>query len=214
MTSKPFHTIPSLNLSTFTTDDLEKLSSAGRYFNIDRIRFTPGGQLAVSGVAEEDLPELTALLGEFMHSMPDNGIGTIFACPGCNDCKHGLRDTSEIASKIQNLDLPLPLPAKVKIAVAGCTRCCTMPRLRDIGLIPAGGDAGEWHLYFGGNGGSKPRISDCIGENLSPDETLKYIRISLSIYQQCAKPGIRTSRFIETTGFESFRKKLEKKLTS
>ena len=209
MTTKPFYTIPALHLPTFTTDDLEKLSSAVQRFNIEKMRFTPGGQLAVSEIAEEDLPEFTALLRQFMKTMPENGISIIFSCPGSKACKHGLRDTTVIAEKIQNLELVLPLPAKVKIAIAGCPRCCTMPRLRDIGLIPG---AGGWHLYFGGNGGANPRISDCLAENLSTDETLEYMRLCLAIYQEHAQPGMRTSRFVEKMGIKPFRKKLEKKL--
>lgn len=210
MNSKPFHIISSLNLPFFTLADLEKLGNAGRRFNIEKMRFTPGGQLAVSGIVDKDIPEFTALLSQFMQPIPENGISVILACPGCNDCKHGLRDTTDIAEKLQNLHISQPLPAKVKIAIAGCPRCCTMPRLRDIGLIPAAGASGGWHLYFGGNGGANPRISDRIAENLSTDQSLEYIKHCLDVYKKNAQPGMRTSRFIEAIGIAAFIKKTEK----
>ena len=84
-----------------------------------------------------------------------------------------------------------------------------MPRLRDIGLVPAGQG---YNLYFGGNGGANPRISDCIGEHLGSDEILDYIRASLAIYQEHARPGMRTSRYIEQITIAVFRKKLQKRL--
>ncbi len=209
MSSTPFRTISSLALPFFRPDDLEKLYRAAQRFNIEKIRFTPGGQLSVSGVDDEAMVGLTASLKQFMQPLPENTIAAVSPCPGSGACKHGRRDTAAIAEKIQSLDVQLPLPAKVKIGIAGCRRCCTMPRLRDIGLVPA---ARGFNLYFGGNGGASPRISDCIGEHLGSDEIVDYIRASLAIYREHARPGMRTSRYIEQIGIADFREKLQKRL--
>lgn len=211
MKTQSFRTINSLTLPAFSPDELARLCHAAQRFDVEKIRFTSGGQLAVSGLSDEAVDGFTSLLSQFMKTLPENSIGTVLSCPGAVVCKHGRGDTPAIAEQIQNLTSVLPLPAKVKIGISGCPRCCTMTRLRDIGLVTA---TRGFHLYFGGNGGGNPRISDCIGEHLNLAETLRRIQASLDIYREQAAPGMRTSRFIENITISVFRKKLQKRLSS
>lgn len=205
-----FKTIPDLYLPTFGVDELEKLLGAARRFDIERMRFTPAGQLAVSGLHQEDVPELQSILTTFMSGPSPNGIGRIMTCPGCGDCKFGVRNTEEIAARLGQIDVVLPFPAPLKISVAGCRRCCTMPRIRDIGLLP--GPKG-WSLSFGGNGGATPRIGDMIGQDLSEEDLLSLVQGCLNVYQQDANPGERTARYVERIGITEFLKIIKKNVS-
>ena len=107
--------------------------------------------------------------------------------------------------RIKNLEFQTSMPAKVKVAVAGCPRCCTMPFVRDIGLIPANGG---WTLTFGGNGGGKPRIGDILAKKIPENEVIRLVYKSLLIYCEHAGARQRTSRFIEKFGIQRFKEQL------
>jgi len=199
-----FTIIPDLTLPRLTPDELEALLAATQRFNIQQLRFTANNQIAVSGVKDSDLPELIRHLGQFMTEMGTGDLSVI-SCQGCSNCTCNSETAISLVRRLKNLTVGEPLPAKVKVAVAGCPRCCTMPFVRDIGLIPVNG---RWKVIFGGNGGARPRIGDIIAEKLQEDEVLNVIHTCLHIYCTHARKKQRTSRFIETFGIEQFKKKI------
>lgn len=208
---KNHHFIPNLQLPTLSIKDLESLLTICKDFNIEHIRFTPGNQLSLSGFDESRKKELIKKLANFMRPMPTNGISSIHSCTECTTCDKTTSDTTQITAQLENLILPAPMPAKIKVAVAGCKRCCTMPLVRDIGLIPVGN---KWRLFFGGNGGRNPRIADIIADNLHQSEAIDLIQKCLTVYQKLADQNMRTSTFIEQIGLNNFRDKLFQKKES
>ena len=144
MTSHNFKTVPGLHLPTFSVRELELLLESARHFNIQHMRITPASQIAVSGVDESDFPALIAQFQRFMVTMEKKQI-SIISCSGCGNCKFGVGDTSSVARSLEEMNFNKPLPAKCKIAIAGCSRCCTMPYVRDVGLIPS---PHGWKLIF------------------------------------------------------------------
>ncbi|MGA7278200.1 MAG: hypothetical protein WBW79_09705 [Desulfocapsaceae bacterium] len=206
-TSGRYRTIAGFHLFSLSPADLERLYKTTREFSFDRLRFTPSGQIAVSGLSDADFTVLSARLQTFMRPLPASGLASIYSCAGCSGCSWGIEDTETIARAILELEYPEPMPARLKIAVAGCPRCCTMPRLRDVGLFPT---ASGWNLSFGGNGGSQPRIGDIIGRLLDAPTALNLMQKALSIYQLEARPGQRTAAFVEQCGIEYFKKSLKK----
>lgn len=204
MTSHNFKTIPGLHLPTFSVPELELLLESARHFNIEHMRITPTSQIAVSGVDESDFPELIAQFQQFMVTMEEKQI-SIISCSGCGNCKYGIGDTSSVVRTIGEMHFSEPLPAKCKIAIAGCSRCCTMPFVRDIGLIPS---PHGWKLIFGGNGGGNPRIGDIVAEKVPEHELVELVYKCLHVYRKHGHPKQRTSRFIEDFGVERFKKEL------
>lgn len=203
-----FRTIGGYQLSPLSRNDLKHLSEAADACKIERLRFTPSSQIAVSCASEEQFSQFSQRIKPILKPLPTNGISTIFCCGGCNDCDHGLADTDHLASLMQTMDLPVPMPAKLKVAIAGCPRCCTMPRLRDIGLSPYSGKSRKWNLSFGGNGGIKPRIGDVLGTGLGLDEVFALIHKAVTLYQKEAKSGMRTAAYVEHVSKEVFLEKL------
>jgi NAD(P)H-nitrite reductase large subunit len=210
LSKNSFTTISSYQLSTLNGSQLKLLWETVERFGIEQIRFTPGSQIKVSGLAENRLADFVNQLKPLLKPLPANGITSIYNCNEQGECKNGCITTAKVVEMLCSLDLPQPMPARIKAAVAGCPRCCTMPRLRDIGMIPASLQARTWHVYFGGHGGRNPRIADPIGEHLRLDESLALIRRALIIYQSEAKQKMRTSSYLRTTTLDSFLKKIEK----
>lgn len=205
MKRKTLKTIPGLHLPTFTVSELEDLLETAREFNIGNMRFTHGNQLSVSGIEDSEIPLLVDRLKRFMKPLPDRGLTAIISCPGSGNCVHGKIDTTTIITHLRAMQFNKPLPAKCKIAVAGCTRCCTMPFVRDIGLIP---ESKGWKLIFGGNGGARPRIGDILADQLQETEAVDLVEKCLVLYQKHARKNQRTGRFIEEYGPERFKKEL------
>jgi NAD(P)H-nitrite reductase large subunit len=205
-----FITIPGYRITSLTAAELRTLWSAVEKFGIERIRVTPGSQIAVSGLAVDLVAEFVSCIRPLLIPLPTNGLTSVFSCNQWGECKNGCIPTAELVEKLGALELPQPMPARIKVAVAGCPRCCTMPRLRDIGFIPASVKTRTWHVYFGGHGGRIPRIGDLIGASLTLDESLELTRRALLVYQQEAAPQARTSGFMRTTSLENFLKKVEK----
>lgn len=213
MSSTPTHTFKTISgyrLDTLSRDDLKMLWSTVEKFNVERIRFSSGSQIAVSGLAAEQLAEFVNDLIPLLKPQPDNGLASILNCNDCGDCKNGCISTGELVRKLGSLELPQPMPGRIKVAVAGCPRCCTMPRLRDIGFIPASAKAETWNIFFGGNGGRTPRIADQIGAHLTLEESLDLVQRALTLYQREAGDKMRTSGYLRTMVLEEFLKKIEK----
>ncbi len=129
----------------------------------------------------------------------------INTCPSPEECKHAIEQSNVLERELSRELSCLDLPAKVKIAIAGCSRCCTMPKVRDVGLIatPKG-----WKLYFGGNGGNRARIGDLIEKNLSLDDAVRLSYVCLQIYSRYGSSRMRTSFFLEKYGIAFLKKNL------
>ena len=210
-TSLPiFITINGYRFDSLSSDDLKILWSAVDKFKIDRVRFTPGSQIAVTGLADTQYAAFVSYLQPLLKPQPNNGINSILNCNDCGECKNGCIKTGELVDRLGSLNLPQPMPGRIKVAVSGCPRCCTMPRLRDIGFIPASATTQTWNVFFGGNGGRKPRIADQIGANLTLFESLDLVRRALTVYQREAEDRMRTADYLRSVVLENFLKKIEK----
>lgn len=208
--NKRFRLISGYRIEPFSETDLKLLGEGMTTFGVDRIRFTPGSQLSVSGLNDEQVDSFTRFILPLLKPLPDNGISAIFSCNECADCRNRMVDTNIIIEELTRMTLPQPMPAKVKVAVAGCVRCCTMPRMRDVGFIPASAETSGWNVFFGGNGGRKPRVGDRIGTGLSVDESIKLACQALTLYQKIARDKMRTSTFLSELTLKEFLKMVKK----
>ena len=204
MNRRRFRTIPGLYLPTLGETELKALSQTVEAFKLSEIRFTPSNQLAVADLDDQTLLQLTAHLKTFMQEI-DKGSIVVLSCHGCNNCAVKGGDVATVTERVKQLSRAIQLPAKCKIAVAGCSRCCTMPFVRDLGLIPT---PSGWQLIFGGNGGGNPRIGDIIAEKVQDDILDELITRCLTVYRTHAAPKQRTSRFIESFGLLRFKQEV------
>jgi NAD(P)H-nitrite reductase large subunit len=204
-----YMTISGYRLRSLDPSGLEHLLLGVKNFGVERIRLSGASQLSVAGLSETELEKFCRFIDPLLRPDPVNGIASILSCNDCGGCRNTIIDSRSIVQKLAEMKLPQPLPAKIKIGVAGCMRCCTMPRIRDVGLIPASARTGHWNVYFGGNGGRRPRIGNLIGTNLSERDCLELIRSALIIYQREADTNMRTAEYLRKATPEVFLEKLD-----
>jgi len=125
----------------------------------------------------------------------------IRTCNADSGCRYACISGKELEIKIAESFSILELPARIKVGISGCPRCCTSPKLRDIGLI---GTQKGWEIHFGGNGGYHPRIALQVGAGLTEKEVLLKISQLLSVYRLHGQAGQRTSRFLDFFGEDRF----------
>jgi len=63
-------------------------------------------------------------------------------------------------------------------------------------------------IFFGGNGGTKPRIGDLIAWGLSSDEAVDCTVRLLEYYRDQAQKKERTARFMERKGIDALKREL------
>lgn len=202
MKKRSFHKIEGFCAEDFTPGDLKITAAILDRYNVEKIRFSSGGRLSVSGISGNQLRQLSCELEIFPQFKTENGITYIHYCPGHDQCKYGIIDGKDVAERLGKLTFTPSLDTKVKVAIAACRMCCTEPYVRDVGLIAA---ANGWQVLFGGNGGSRPRIADMVADQLTAEQAIELVRRCLLYYQHNRGSKIRTARFMETVGCETLR---------
>jgi NAD(P)H-nitrite reductase large subunit len=203
---KTYAIMPGIKMGMLTPDDLEKIATICRKFDIPVTKVTGAQRLAFLGMEPEKLKALKEELG-IPDTLPHtrNRIHYVQACPGNEWCKYGTGNSLSLGSEIEKLELDGPLPYKVKVGVSGCRMCCCESWIRDVGLVS---EKNGWKLIFGGNGAGRPRIGDVVAEGLNDKEALALVKKCLNFYIKNAKFKTRSARFMERVGIDELKKGL------
>lgn len=186
-------------------EDLVKIAGIAQKYQIPVLKITSGQRIILAGIAEEDVSKVCADLGPL--ARPETGpcVKFVQACLGTGMCRYGSQDSIALAGEIEKRLYRQIFPAKVKIGVSGCQRCCSESQVRDVGII---GTTRGWMIFFGGNGGTKPRIGDLIAWGLSSDEAVDCTVRLLEYYRDQAQKKERTARFMERKGIDALKREL------
>lgn len=185
-----------------TPGELERIARAARDFAVPLVKLTTGQRIALLGIAERDLPAVAAALGLDGHRPPGPCLKYVAACPGTTACRWGMQDALAFASALEARFGGRELPSKLKCGVSGCTRNCGAVFARDLGFM---GTGRGWMVFFGGNGGRRPRTADLVGANLAGSEALDLAARLVDHYATNARPGERTARYVERVGMATVR---------
>ena len=188
-----------------TPEDLEKIARAGRKYHIPVLKITSGQRIALVGLKPEDVRKVTDDLGPLAKPESAPCVKFVQACLGTDMCRFGNQDSIGLAKSVDEAFKDRTFPAKIKIGISGCPRCCGESHIRDIGIM---GTNRGWTIFFGGNGGTRPRFGDSVARGLSTTEALDCTRRLAEYYRAHAKPYERTARFMERTGMETLRSEL------
>jgi len=202
-TRHTFRTVPGYSLPVLSADDLARLHEYAERYHVTHLRFTPASHLAVAVEDDQSYEQFCTAVIPLMTPLPKNGT-IIHSCNDHVRCSHEFENSSSIVTRLTDLDFGPKMPAKLKIGVAGCYRCCTMVRVRDIGIFPAARNSARWNLSFGGNGGRSPRIGDVIATGLLEDELIDTVFRAVQVYREHGKPRERTASFVTRIGVEPF----------
>jgi len=188
-----------------TAEHLEKVAGIVRKYRITTIKITSGQRIALIGIAPEHVAQIRKELGDAAEQSEGPCVKYVQACLGIESCQYGVEDSIGLAGIIEEKFRNRTFPAKVKIGVSGCPRCCGESHIRDIGLMA---NRKGWTVFFGGNGGARPRFGEVVAKNLAAGEAVDLVERLLAYYRSGARPHERTARFMERIGTETLRSDL------
>jgi len=188
-----------------TPDDLEKIAKVGRKYRIPMLKITSGQRIALIGIEPGNVQKVVHDLGPLAKPETAPCVKFVQACLGTDMCRYGNQDSIGLARAVDEQFADQTFPAKIKIGISGCPRCCGESHTRDIGIM---GTNKGWTVFFGGNGGTRPRFADLIARDLGATEALDCAQRLAEYYRSHAKPHERTARFMERIGMDTLKSDL------
>ncbi len=188
-----------------TPEQLETIARVGRKYHVPVLKVTSGLRVLLAGIQPEDVSRVFADLGPLAKPETSPCVKFVHACIGTDMCKYGKQDSIGLARTIENQFKDQSFPAKIKIGVSGCPRCCSESHTRDIGII---GTTRGWMVFFGGNGGTRPRFGDLIAWDLTASEAVDCAQRLSEYYRSHANKHERTARFMERIGIDTLKSEL------
>lgn len=192
--------VPRTPMGMLSPDILERIAAVARKWNIPVLKITSGQRIALVGLREQDVDAVWADLGRDIGRATELCVHYVQACPGTAVCRLGVQDSLGLGAELEARYVGVDFPAKIKMGVSGCPLSCGESKLRDVGVT---GVKQGFSVHFGGNAGSRPRVGDQVGENLSRQEALDLVDALLTHYRIHARKRERTARFVERVGIES-----------
>ncbi len=186
-------------------EQLERIAAIGRKHHVPILKITSGQRIVLAGLEPDDVSRVIDDLGPLAKPETAPCVKFVQACLGTDMCRYGKQDSIGLVRVIDDQFKDQSFPAKVKIGVSGCPRCCSESHTRDIGII---GTTRGWMVFFGGNGGTRPRFGDRIAWDLTASEAVDCAERLCEYYRRNANQHERTARFMERIGMETLRSEL------
>lgn len=191
-----YSVVPRIPGGEISPEKIGVLADVGKRFGL-YTKITGGQRIDLFGARVDQLPEIWEHLVkegfESGHAYA-KALRTVKSCVGSSWCRFGVQDSVTMAIDIEERYKGLRMPHKVKSAASGCVRECAEAQGKDFGVIAT--EKG-WNLYFGGNGGAKPRHADLFATDLSKEQVFKYTDRYLLLYIRTADRLERTARWQE-----------------
>ena len=192
-----YSVVPRVPGGEITAEKLLVIGSVAKEYDL-YVKITGGQRIDLFGAKLNDLPEIWRKLidagFESGHAY-GKSLRTIKSCVGSSWCRFGVQDSVGLAIRLENRYKGIRSPHKLKSAVSGCTRECAEAQSKDFGVIAT--EKG-YNLFFGGNGGMKPRHADLFATDLDEATVTKYIDRFLMYYIKTADRLTRTSVWVES----------------
>ena len=184
-----------LPVGKMMADQMRSLAGVARDLGDGDIRLTVWQNLLISGIADANIEEAkcrVAAAGLDWKATPVRA--GLVACTGNRGCKFALSDTKgHGAAIVDHIETRLTIDQPVNIHLTGCPNSCAQHYIGDIGLLAAkvpadnSDDADQvegYHIHVGGGFGGDAKIARLIYENVTADETPRYIERLLAAYMK------------------------------
>lgn len=148
--------------------------------------------LRLTGIPEE---ELGTVKGQLQAAGAELRAAGRFpkpkVCVGKPSCNLGLAEIDKLAKKIWGrFGSRIKVKPKFKIALAACPASCSNALLTDIGVIAT---RKGYDIYFGGKGGTRPRVGVRIVRGVDEERVLAVIEQLVALHD--SKPGSKLRMF-------------------
>ncbi len=187
--------------TVLTPQDLKRIAEALERHGVKLVKFSESQRMVVVGVDPERLEELCREANVKLAPAVGRVVRSVKFCPA-ELCTLSNQKAIEMAERLKRFE-GMEVPDKLKIAVAGCPNSCTEPAVRDIGLM---GTKDGYTIFVGGSAGRKPRIGWKLVEGVGMDEAERIVERIIEFYRSRGKRGQRLGDFIESIGFEEFKR--------
>ena len=194
-----FSVIPRIYGGETTPDDLIRIATIAKKYNVPTVKITGGQRIDLLGVKKEDLIPMWRDLDMPSGFAYGKALRTVKTCVGSEWCRFGTQDSTSMGIRLEKELERMWFPAKVKLAVSGCPRNCAEATIKDLGVV---GVEGGWEIYVGGNGGVKVRACDllCIVE--TDEEVMEITKAYLQHYRETGRHNERTAPWLERIGLD------------
>lgn len=194
--------VPHLPAGLATPEQLEQIAGVARRFKA-QLKLSSAQRICIIGLKEEDLDNAWAALEGMRPARPFGPcVRSIKICPGTDFCKRGQQDSVALGLQLDEKFQAKVLPWKLKMAVSGCLNDCAEVCIKDIGLL---GTVRGWHLHIGGNGGTAPRLSRRLLEQLSTQDALAAIERLMAFFSAQQRP-CRLGKMVDEADLDSLRR--------
>lgn len=198
-----FSVVPRIYGGVTTADELIRIGTVAKKFNVPMVKITGGQRIDLLGVKKEDLPAMWKELGIPSGHAYTKAVRTVKSCVGSDFCRYGLGDSILLAQEIEHRFQGIESPHKIKLATAGCPRNCSEAYVKDVGVVAIEG--GHWEIYVGGAAGATVRKGDLLATVSTHDEVLELVGRFIQYYREHAKYLERTYGFVERIGIDRLR---------
>jgi len=190
----------------FTTPQaLRTVADVAERHEIPSVKVTIAQRIALIGIPEEKIDAVRADLGDLEDGATGLCIRYVKMCPGATWCKRGQQVTYDLGMEMDKKFHRLQVPWKFKMAVSGCPNDCTEVCIRDLGLI---GTTKGWNIMLGGNGGSRPRFSSLLLENVPTESEALAALEKVVAWTQALDKKCRIGKVVEELGIDAIREEI------
>jgi NAD(P)H-nitrite reductase large subunit len=193
---------PHIPCGVVSPDVLRTIADVAEKYNATALKVTSASRIAIVGLREKDVAQAWADLGMEKGAATGLCVRSVKACPGTTFCRRGLQDSLGIGLKLDKQYHGIDMPSKCKIGVSGCPNQCAETCIKDIGLV---GMPKGWIVMVGGNGGSRPRLSQELIRDVPTDRVCDLVDRIIAQYRKHARRGQRLGAMIDGMGLEAFK---------
>ena len=197
-----FSVIPRIYGGVTTPDELMKIASVAKKYDVPTVKITGGQRIDLLGVKKENLAPMWKDLDMACGYAYGKALRTVKTCVGSEWCRFGTQDSTSLGIHLEKQLDRIWFPAKVKLAVSGCPRNCAEATIKDVGIV---GVEGGWEISTGGNGGVHVVATEllCIVE--TAEEVEEIVKAYLQYYRETGRHNERTAPWQQRIGLDNIK---------
>jgi len=197
-----FSVIPRIYGGETTPDDLIRIATVAKKYEVPTVKITGGQRIDLLGVKKEDLTNMWKDLDMPSGYAYGKALRTVKTCVGSEWCRFGTQNSTALGIHLEKQLERVWFPAKVKLGVSGCPRNCAEATIKDIGIV---GVEGGWEISTGGNGGVHVVVTELLCLVETAEEVEEICKAYLQHYRETGRHNERCAPWQKRVGLESIK---------
>ncbi len=178
-------------------------------FNLP-VRLTAQQSILLTGITDEQRPEVEKLLNEYGIKQIDQFSGVRrygLACPALPTCSLAITEAERVLPDVLNefeaalRELGIP-DEPINVRMTGCPNGCARPYVAEVGFV--GRSLDKYTIFLGGSANGT-RLAQPFLDLVHTNNLIPTLRPLLSYYRDARQPGENFGDFVTRIGFEALR---------